>query len=105
MQEQSRQSQDGQSLHRKRKGKSQITVTTMIREDREVVLHIIVPLMELIKKAPQTTTIKIGETATGETELLLTGTSIQEVLEMTTPGAIAIRIILVLSTKDHRKLI
>ena len=80
-------------------------MTTMIREGQEVVLHIIIPLMELIKRALQTTTIKIGETATGETELLHIGMPIQEVLEMTTPGVIAIRIILVLSAKDHRRLI
>ena len=80
-------------------------MTTMIREDQEVVLHIIVPLMELIRRALHTTMIKIGETATGETELLHIGVPIQGVLEMTTPGIIVIRIILVLSTKDHRRLI
>ena len=80
-------------------------MTTMIREGQEVVLHIIIPLVELIKRALQTITIKIGETATGETELLHIEMPIQEVLELTTLGAIAIRIILVLSTKDHRRLI
>ena len=80
-------------------------MTTMIREGQEVVLHIIIPLVENIKRALQAITIKIGETATGETELLHLKMPIQEVLELTTPGAIAIRIILILSTKDHRRLI
>ena len=80
-------------------------MTTMIREGQEVVLHIIIPLVEHIKRAHQAITIKIGEMATGETELLHLEMPIREVLELTTPGAIAIRIILILSTKDHRRLI
>ena len=80
-------------------------MTTMIREGQEVVLHIIIPLVEPIKRTLRTITIKIGEMAMEEIELLHIEMSIQEVLEMTTPGAIAIRIILVLSTKDHRRLI
>ena len=77
----------------------------MIREGQEAVLHIIIPLVELIKRTLQTITIKIGEMATGEIELFHIEMPIQEVLELTTPGAIVIRIILVLSTKDHRRLI
>ena len=80
-------------------------MTTMIREGQEVVLHITIPLEEHIKRALQAITIKIGEMAMGETELLHIEMPIQEVLELTTLGAIAIRIILVLSTKDHRRLI
>ena len=80
-------------------------MTTMIREGQEVVLHIIIPLVENIKRALQAITIKIGETTTEETELLRREMPIREVQELTTPGAIAIRIILILSTKDHRRLI
>ena len=78
---------------------------TMIREGQEVVLHIIIPLVENIKRALQATTIKIGETTTEETELLRREMPIREVQELTTPDAIAIRIILILSTEDHRRLI
>ena len=78
---------------------------TMIREGQEVVLHIIIPLVENIKRALQATTIKIGETTTEETELLRREMPIREVQELTTPDAIAIRVILILSTKDHRRLI
>ena len=78
---------------------------TMIREGQEVVLHIITPLVENIKRALQATTIKIGETTTEETELLRREMPIREVQELTTPDAIAIRVILILSTKDHRRLI
>ena len=80
-------------------------MTTMIREGQEVVLHIIIPLVENIKRALQATTIKIGETTTEETELLRREMPIREVQELTTPDAIAIRVILILSTKDHRRLI
>ena len=78
---------------------------TMIREGQEVVLHIIILLVENIKRALQATTIKIGETTTEETELLRREMPIREVQELTTPDAIAIRVILILSTKDHRRLI
>ena len=80
-------------------------MTTMIREGQEVVLHIIIPLVEHIKRTLQAITVKIGETATGETELLHIEMLTQEALEPITPGAIAIRIILILITKDHRRLI
>ena len=80
-------------------------MTTMIREGQEMIPHITIPLEEHIKRALQAITIKIGETATGETELLHREMPIREVLELTTPGAIVIRIILVPSTKDHRRLI
>ena len=78
---------------------------TTIRGGQEVVLHIIIPLVENIKRALQATTIKIGETTTEETELLRREMPIREVQELTTPDAIAIRVILILSTKDHRRLI
>ena len=78
---------------------------TMIQEDLEVVRHIIILQEEDIKRTPRTMTIKIGEAAMGETELLHIEMLTQEALEPITPDAIATRIILILITKDHRRLI
>ena len=76
----------------------------MIQEDPEVVQRITILQEEDIKMTPRTIMIRTREVDMVETELLLE-MFIQEVLELTTPDANAIRIILILVTKDHRRLI
>ena len=78
---------------------------TMILEDLEVVRRITILQEEDIKRTPRTMTIKTGEVDMGETELLHIEMLTQEALEPITPDAIATRIILILITKDHRRLI
>ena len=78
---------------------------TMIQEDLEVVRHITILHDEDIKRIPRTMTISTGEVDMEETELPYIEMLIQEALGSITPDAIATRIVLILCTKDHRRLI
>ena len=77
----------------------------MIQEDPEVVQRITILQEEDIKMTPRTIMIRTREVDMEEAELLLIEMLIQEALESITPDAIATRIVLILTTKDHRRLI
>ena len=97
---------DGLLLHRKMRWMSQTTTMTMIHEeDPEVAHHIIILQGESTKTMPRTTLTMTREVGMAETELLLPERRVQEALELITPDVTAIRIILILVTKDHRRLI
>ena len=77
----------------------------MIQEDPEVVQRITILQEEDIETTPRTIMTRTREVDMVEAELLLIEMLIQEALELITPDATAIRIIPILVTKGHRRLI
>ena len=77
----------------------------MIQEDPEVVQRITILQEEDIKLTPRTIMTRTREVDMVEAEMLLIEMFIQEALGLITRDATAIRIILILVTKDHRRLI
>ena len=78
---------------------------TMIQEDLEVVQRITILQEEDIKMTLRTMIIRTSEVDMAGAGSLPIEMFIQEVLELTTPDATAFRVILILVTKDHRRLI
>ena len=80
-------------------------MTMIHEEDPEVAQHIVTLRGESTEAMPQATLTMTREVGMAKIELLLTERRVQEALELITPDVTAIRIIFILVTKDHRRLI